>query len=191
MISIKDFLDAIDYKISEGGDYHYAPYGTNAYTLDSWDGKQDGYSAGVVFDKQTQEVYEVSICDYKKKRAYKLVNKEYDPTPEDLIAWEGINYILLETADDFFEKLHAIIEGEEYDTSISVPINISDAELLILCKLAHEKDLSLNAYINLALATMVKDIKSKGTAGLAEDYKAYKTYMQDEGCTGSCGGCSK
>lgn len=77
MITLKDYFEAVDYRITEGGDYQWHCYGQNPYMLDAWNGDLDGASAHVVFDTKTQEVYEVSVCDYTKNEAFRWVNPAY------------------------------------------------------------------------------------------------------------------
>lgn len=59
--TLKDWFESIDYKITEGSDYHWDSYGSNAYSLDSWNGGHfsDERIFTVVFDKKTQFVYEM------------------------------------------------------------------------------------------------------------------------------------
>ena len=71
MLTLKNFMEAVKYRITEGSPYGWQCYGNNAYCLDSWDGDHDGHSATIIFDTETQVVYEVSVFDYKKERAYR------------------------------------------------------------------------------------------------------------------------
>ena len=77
MITLKDFMEVIDYKITEGSEYLWHCYGEHAYRLDSWNQEQDGHTVSIVFDTRTQEVYEASAYDYGRNRAYRLINPVY------------------------------------------------------------------------------------------------------------------
>ena len=68
-IMIKQFMETVNYRITEGSDYGWQCYGHNAYMLDSWNGEQDGHSLTIIFDTKTQEVYEVQAHDYVNQRA--------------------------------------------------------------------------------------------------------------------------
>jgi hypothetical protein len=59
--TLKDWFESVEYKITEGSDYHWDSFGPNAYSLDSWNGGHfyDERIFTVVFDKKTQFVYEM------------------------------------------------------------------------------------------------------------------------------------
>jgi hypothetical protein len=153
-------MEAVNYRITEGSEYGWNCYGPNAYALDSWNGEQDGHSAGIVFDTKTQEVYQVTAYDYTRDRAYRLINPNFKDTHDQegkyrgsntTEAWDDVEYTDLETKADFIEKLTAIVNEEEYDTRVEVPVDFSDEELLTYMKLAHEKDITFNQLIETAL----------------------------------------
>lgn len=147
MITLKDYMELIDYKITEGSEW----YGNipNTYCLTTWNGDQDGYSLNCVFDPtNNQKVYLVEVCDYKNQRAYRLVDPSFDKDDE---AWDNVSYVDLEDDNDFIQKAQAIIAGEEYDTRVSIPIELSDAELLKFMTIAHERDITFNQLVEEAL----------------------------------------
>jgi hypothetical protein len=160
MITLKEFMEAVNYRITEGSAFMWQCYGNNAYALDSWNGDQDGHSAGIVFDTRTQEVYQVTAYDYAQERAYRLINPAYKEAYEEegkyrgnntLEAWDDVEYTDLELESDFIEKLTAIVNEEDYDTRVSVPVDFTDEELLKYMKLAHEQDVTFNQLIETAL----------------------------------------
>ena len=128
--------------------------------LDSWNGEQDGHSFTVIFDTKDQTVYEVQAHDYVHNRAYRMINEDFqkkmkkESKRRDINrdeAWDDVNYVDLEVDDDFFQKCLAIKAGEDYDTRVSVPIDMSDEELLKYMKLAHERDVTFNELVEEAL----------------------------------------
>jgi hypothetical protein len=149
MITLKEWMELVDYRITEGGDYNL--YSHNAYALSSWNGEQDGYSMEVVFDTKTQVVYCVEVCDYANNRAYRLIDPAYKEVDENAQAWDDTEWIDLEVDDDFIQKCLAIKAGEDYDTRISVPLELDDDMLFDLMKLAHERDITLNELVTIAL----------------------------------------
>jgi len=168
---MKEWMELVDYKITEGGDYGWGCYGPNSYTLDSWNGVhgKGGYSFSIVFSTKSQKVYEVSMCDYTNDRAYRMINpknvekhsKEAKARDVNLNeAWDDVDYIDLEVADDFIRKALAIRAGEDYDTRISVPVDFSDEELLQYMKLAHERDMTFNAFVEEALRFAIEEHKA-------------------------------
>jgi len=42
------------------------------------------------------------------------------------------------------EKARAIVLGEDYDSRIRIPVDMPDAELFVLMKMAHEQDITFN-----------------------------------------------
>ena len=74
---MKEWMDLVDYRITEGSDYGWQCYGSNAYMMDSWNGEQDGHSFTVIFDTKDQTVYEVQAHDYVHNRAYRMINEDF------------------------------------------------------------------------------------------------------------------
>ena len=62
----------------------------------------------------------------------------------------------LEVADDFIQKCSAIKLGQEYDTRVSIPVDFSDEDLLTCMKLAHEKDITFNQFMEQALIAAIE-----------------------------------
>jgi hypothetical protein len=162
MITMKEWMELVDYKITEGSDYGWSCYGPNSYTLDSWNGVHGtgGYSFSIVFSTTSQKVYEVSMCDYTNNRAYRMINPDYaeqyhnEAKSRNVLAdpaWDNVNYVDLEVADDFIQKCLAIRDGEDYDTRVQVPVDFSDEDLLKYMKLAHERDITFNELVIQAL----------------------------------------
>jgi hypothetical protein len=171
MITMKDWMELVDYRITEGNNYGWQCYGSNAYTLDSWNGVHGlgGYSFSIIFNTKTQKVYEVSVYDYTNNRAYRMIveNKREKHRKESEMrninsnqAWDDVDYVDLEVDEDFLEKATAIISGQDYDTSVQINIEFSDEELLTYMKIAHEKDITFNQLVTMSLqAAMDKYVK--------------------------------
>jgi hypothetical protein len=168
MISLKEWMELVDYRITEGSNYGWQCYGANAYSLDSWDNDQDGASFSIIFDNKTQAVYEVQAHDYKNSRAYRRINSDYleaytaEATQRDSWmsqAWDDVEYCDLETDDDWIQKSLAIIAGEDYDTRVQVPVDFDDGELLQYMKMAHDMDITFNEFVERALVKVLEDHK--------------------------------
>jgi hypothetical protein len=171
MITIKEWMELTDYKITEGSDYGWSCYGPYSYTLDSWNGVHGagGYSFSIVFSTKSQKVYEVSMCDYTNDRAYRMINpkfqkkhaKEAEMRNVNLNeAWDCVEYVDLDVVDDFIQKALAIRAGETYDTRVQVPIDFSDEELLQYMKLAHERDITFNELVEEALRHTISEYET-------------------------------
>ena len=170
MITLKEWMELVDYKITEGDTYGWQCYTHHAYQLSSWNGVhgKGGYSFNIVFDTKDQTVYEVEVCDYTNDRAYRIINPDFQKVFQDESAqrgelanqaWDEVNYVDLEVDDDFIQKCLAIREGEDYDTRVSVPIDFSDEELLQYMKMAHERDMTFNEFIEESLRSVVESLK--------------------------------
>jgi hypothetical protein len=166
VITLKEFMELVDYRITEGSDFCWDCYGPNAYSLSYWNQDHDGHSLSIIFDTRTHEVYEVQACDYKYDRAYRLINPVYKGEYNNEAigrgiaadeAWDDVNYVDLDVDDDFIQKALAIIAGEDYDTRVSVPVNFTDEELLQYMKMAHDRDMTFNAFVEEALRSMIDE----------------------------------
>ena len=171
MITMKEWMELVDYKITEGDSYGWSCYGPNAYQLSCWNGVHGsgGHSFGIVFSTKTQKVYEVSVCDYTNNRAYRMINpskiekhrKEAESRNVNFNeAWDDVDYIDLEVDDDFIQKCLAIKDGDEYDTRVQVPVDFTDEDLLQYMKLAHERDITFNAFVEEALRHALAEVES-------------------------------
>jgi len=169
VITLKEFMEICNYRITEGSDFQWECYGPNAYTLDSWNGDQDGHSFSIYFDTKTQEVYEVQIHDYRNQRAYRMINPEFVKKHkkeakrrevEYKEAWDDVNYIDLEVDDDWIQKALAVEAGEVYDTRVSVPLVLDRDQMYDLMTLAHERDMTLNELVEFVIREEIKRIEN-------------------------------
>lgn len=156
MITLKEWMEVVDYRITEGSNYLWDCYGPDSYSLDSWNGNHDGCGFSIIFDTKTQVVYEVQSHDYKNDRAYRRLNPDTYLSMEieagnrgvnKKQAWDGVDYVDLESDDDWIQKALAIAAGEDYDTRVTIPLDLDDDILLQLMKMAHERDLTFNEFI--------------------------------------------
>jgi len=169
MINLKQWMEAAEYKISEGSDYGWECYGPYAHRLDAWDGDHNGANTSVVFDTEDQTVYEVTAYDYTNNRAYRMINPDYLKKHKKEAkrrkvdwrnAWDDVNYIDLDVEEDWLEKAQAIMSKEEYDERVQVPIVFEDEELLQYMKMAHERDMTFNKFVEQALRYAIEEVKA-------------------------------
>jgi hypothetical protein len=170
MITLKEFFECINYRITEGSDYMWNCYGNDSYQLDSWNGEQPGTIVCVVFDKHTQDVYEMQAWDGPNNNIYRWIHPDYVEAVKGEYTKRGLNFheasdfesfIDLEVEDDMLEKAKAIANGTEYDRRILVPLTLSDDSLLQLMKMAHEKDMTLNQFVEHILRNKMAELKNK------------------------------
>jgi hypothetical protein len=173
MITLKQWMETCGYRITEGSEYGWQCFGHDAYRLDSWNGDQEGHTLSIVFDTRTQVVYEVEAFDYKRERAYRMINPEFkaefDAEIENReildMAWERddgtpVKYVDLDVEADFMEKAWAICNDQEYDTRVQIQVEFSDHELLTYMKIAHDKDITFNQLVEIALREAIDAAKA-------------------------------
>lgn len=170
MITLKEFLEVAEYRITEGSEYGWQCYGPDAYCLDSWNGEQNGYTLSIVFDRKTQLVYQIEAFDYAQDRAYRMINPLYralfdaECKSRDVVdkAWElddgtPVKFTDLDVNDDWLEKASAIVAGEEYDTRVKIPLELDRDQLHELMLLAHQQDLTLNQLVEKVVSLAIKE----------------------------------
>ncbi len=169
MLTLKEFFEVTNYRISEGSDYGWECYGPNAYRLDAWNGDQDGHSHSIVFDTKTQEVYEVTSYDYRNNRAYRLMNPDFVKkhkkeakrrSVEYKEAWDDVDYVDLEIPEDWIDKATAIEAGEDYDTRVQVPLTLDRDQMFEMMQMAHERDMTLNQFVEMVLRQEIERLEN-------------------------------
>ena len=167
MITLKQWLELANYRITEGDNYLWNCYGADTFMLTSWNGihGRGGSSTDITFDTKTQTVYEVCVYDYTRDRAYRMINPRYVEAHAQEAktrsvdmnnAWEGVDYIDLDVEEDFVEKATAILSGQDYDTRVMVSLELDHDLELEIYRNAHRLDMTVNDYIQMALVELIK-----------------------------------
>lgn len=170
MIQIKDYMEVIGYRITEGSDFCWGCFGNNAYRLDSWSGAwrdldEQPYTIGMVFDLNDQTVYQLEAHDYNNERSYRWTHPDYKEDHDNEAefrnvdgeqAYDDVQFINLENAADLLSKARAIVAGEEYDTRVTVDVELDEDVMFKLMKRAHERDITLNDLLNGVLSDKIK-----------------------------------
>lgn len=158
---LKQVNEALAHKITGGSEY-----GWNCWENARWlDYESEHAHASVVFNSETQEIYTAEINDkennYKPYRwlnpAYKeAMYREARTRRVDIdLAWDNVKWYDLETSNDWLTKASAIFKGEDFDTRVEVPLNLSKDELFKLMELAHERDVTLNKMVEILLQEVI------------------------------------
>ena len=125
MITLKDWMELVSYRITEGSTFQWKCYGPNAHCLDSWSESfgETGYDCTVIFDTKNQVVYEVAIFDYGTDKAFRMINPDYvgaymaeavaRGVSTDL-ACDDIKYTDLNTVADFLYEARSILSGDKH-----------------------------------------------------------------------------
>lgn len=167
MITLKEYLEAIDFKITGGSEYQWRCYGDNARYLDSSDNEGLGtYSISAIFDSVDQTVYAIELWDYENDREYRWINPKFVSahmkacTTHEVDCHEscdGRNFIDLDVAGDILEKIAKVVAGKPYDTRVQVPVDFSDEDLLQYMKLAHDLDITFNELVERAIKLAIEE----------------------------------
>lgn len=156
MITIRDFMETVDYRITEGSEFGWKCFGPNTYCLDCWNGDHNGFSIGIVFDTKTKTVYKFEAHDYSKQNSYRWVHPDwreiYEKEAEsrgvdNRQAYDDVNYIDLEEHTDIREKAACIVAGIDYDERVKVPLDLPEGLINKLFRIAHEQDITLNELV--------------------------------------------
>lgn len=173
MITLKDFLEVIDYRITGGYEYQWSCFGSTAHGLESTSIDLDNdneYAVSIVFDTRNQTVYTAEVHDYARQRSYRLINPQfYEAYKREAVrregcidnAYDGVKFTDLEVGDDWLVKARAIIAGQSYDDRVKIPIDLADDEMFKLMKLAHERDITLNQLVAEILEKQIQNSQTK------------------------------
>jgi hypothetical protein len=166
VITLKDFMETVNYRITEVDDYGWKCYGSYAYSFDSWNGdNSQGHSVGIVLDTNTQVVYQMEAHDYSNQRSYRWIKPEFRKSYEDEArahgviqneAYDDVEFIDLETTKDMLSKARSIVLGVDYDARIEVPIELDNDTIAFAALEAHKMDITLNDYIQHILKNMLE-----------------------------------
>jgi hypothetical protein len=166
-MNLKNFMEVVKYRVTEGSSFGWNCYGDNSYCLDSWDGVHDGHSISVVFDRADQTVYEMTACDFHNDRAYRWINPDFvaahlaEAESRGNIAineaWDEVMFTDLDVEEDFLQKADAISMNRDYDTRVMITLDLEEYEIVSLMKLAHEKDLTLNELVAAILESAIDE----------------------------------
>ena len=169
MITLKDFLETIDYKITEGSEYGWSCYGDNTHRIERQTGDHMGNTVVCVFDTKDHFLYELEAWDNANDRVYRWIHPNYIKAYKKACkkhnvkfknAFDQIDFIDLDVESDILEKARAIANEEEYDTRVQVPVDFSDEDLLQYMKLAHSMDITFNELVEQALREAIDKVES-------------------------------
>lgn len=163
--------EALNHRITGGSDYYWECYGPYVRFLDF---ESDYAHASILFDTYTQEVYEGivtskddSVKPYRwfnpnTKQDYLDECKARDIDPHN--AWDDVNWVDLETEEDFLDKAAAVFKGDSFDERVQVPIELEDSELFYLMKMAHDRDITLNQMVEEVLWAAIDKFNAENKA---------------------------
>lgn len=151
--TVKQFLELIEFKLTEGEEYFDEALGTSLYCISYWNGLHDngGYSFECVYNTLTLEVAQLEAHDFSRKISYRWNPEYFRDADRSCVAYDEVNFVDLEVVEDFAEKVVAIKTSLDYDTRVIVPVDFTDAEFLTIAKAAHQQDVTVNKFIEQAI----------------------------------------
>lgn len=161
-------METVNYRITEGSEFMWSCFGSNAHNISYWNGSHgtDGVSVDITFDTVNQTVYEMGAHDYRRERSYRWTHPDYiearnqEATRRGVnlkVAYDEINFVDLDVADDILEKARCIVAGEPYDERVSIPLELPAETLFDLMKIAHERDITFNQLITDVLVRVAEE----------------------------------
>jgi hypothetical protein len=90
MLTLKQFMDLTQYRVTETAEYQWQCYGEHALIVDYWN-EVDDYTISIVYDTNTQIIYEACAYNYKEDKAYRLFNPLFQTDYLDEAAYRGID----------------------------------------------------------------------------------------------------
>ena len=170
--------NALNHRIVGGNEFEWKCYGPNARYMDYSSQYAD---ASVIFDSETQHVYEACI-EPKNAETHDGVYRWLNPENKDRMineaarrksnyrqAWDDVEWCDLDVAEDWLEKATAIFNNQPYNTDVLVTVEMEDHEWLKIAFAAHEKNMTLNAFVNQALqhSLAIEELRQRETTDLA------------------------
>ena len=167
-MQLSEINNTFQHRITDGSEYLWHCYGNNVRSIDYTSEYACGY---VIFDTETQTVYEVSVSPVVgswdvEPKPYRYIDPDYrvshDAEAKDRHvdanqAWDDVMWVDLETEEDFIEKATAMFKGEKFDTRIQVPLDLDNDTMLKLSMEAHKRDITLNKMVEEVLRNVIAE----------------------------------
>ena len=166
MTTLFDFFEAVNFRVTNASNYGWSCYGDDALTFDFYEDNQ--FECSAIVSTKLGEVCELTMHDYKLNRSYRWTNPAFLEMREkeaksrgvdDSFAYDDVKFCDVEVAEDILEKMTAICKGEDYDTRITIPLDMTDQEFLNVAKAAHALDITINEFFVKAIEEVVAQYK--------------------------------
>lgn len=165
-MNLHEFFTLFNYKITDGSEFLWKCFGDHARSIEL---SNDNVVGLVVFSKLTQEIFQAEVYNETAAIAYRWmspVNRDAyrsECTTRNVSfseAWDGCDFIDVETPEAFMKKAQNLIDGEKPDECDEVEIKLSNDEIVALSLEAHKRNITLNEMMNVALREMLDKIES-------------------------------
>lgn len=90
--------------------------------------------------------------EYQGVMYYYNFNDNLEDTIVDSSKFKNIK---IEIPEDILEKIDAVVNDKKFDSRITIPLDLTKDEIYKLMALAHEKDMTLNKYVEFILQKVI------------------------------------
>lgn len=153
----------LDHRITGGAEFQWSCFGPNARYLDY---ESEHADASVIFDSVNQTVYIAEINAKRSDDMYRWVEpsvtksylaecKQRGIDPHE--AWDDLEYVVLETEEDYLDKASAIFNGRPFDKRVDIPLEMDHQSIVKLALEAHRRDITLNQMVELILEWAIEE----------------------------------
>jgi len=172
-MKLRQINEAMNHQITGGSEYQRQCF-PDARFLDY---ESDFAHVSILYSTTDQIVYQADASVKRDtweedKKPYRWTNpifkdaylneaKKRNVDPNQ--AWDDVQWIELETDEDFLEKAKAMFNGDYWDTRIQVPVDLDNDTILKLSMEAHKRDITLNKMIEVILQDMIEHHRVNGT----------------------------
>lgn len=168
MIKFDSVLKCINYNITSVSRFNWDCFGSDAFNFEATNYLKSTISG--TYDISTGEVLHLEAWDQVNNREYRWIHPDYVEVYKAVyaarslpfnISFDTNKFIDLDVVDDIMEKSIAIFSNKEYDTDVTVTLNLNDDEILVLALAAHRANITLNAYVAQALDFYIKELHNE------------------------------
>lgn len=169
-MTLHDFFSMFDYKVTEGSEFYWNCFGPNCRFIEL---KNNEIGGCVVFSKEDQEILQAEVYDEAKNVAYRWMppsaKEKYFTECEvrnvpKMEAWEGCDFIDVETVNEFSDIVKSLIQGEplegDFEGDMDVELELPHHVIVFLSLEAHKRNITLNEMINIVLRDMLTKIEN-------------------------------
>lgn len=167
-MKLSDFLEAVDYKVTETSKFLWDCFGDKAQTFSYWNGESSDSSIDIscTSDLVTQVVYMVEVWSPESNAVYIWGDPEYLESYIQEAKLRNVSPMFgdEETDSVLFSSENAILEVCKSEMSINTPdkptveieIELPDDLLFDAMMLAHGEDITFNEYVNKVLTSFME-----------------------------------
>ena len=169
-MTLHDFFNLFDYKVTEGSEFYWNCFGPNCRFIEL---KNNEIGGSVVFSKLNQEIFQAEVYDEANNVAYRWMpstaREKYFAECEDrnvpkMEAWDGCDFVDVETVNQFSDVVKSLIQGEppegDLEGDMDVELELPQHVIVFLSLEAHKRNITLNEMINIALREMLTKIEN-------------------------------